>query len=77
MPKIKFKKILLNLIIILIIFFADRISKVYILELAEFGGNVDVYITPYLSLYLIWNKGIAFGLFSFEENLIYNLITFF
>ena len=76
MPKIKFKKILLNLIIFLIIFFADRISKVYILELAEFGGNVDVYITPYLSLYLIWNKGIAFGLLSFDASSIYNTITF-
>ena len=25
---------------------------------------------------MIWNKGIAFGLFSFDQNLIYNFITF-
>ena len=29
----------------------------------------------YLNLYLIWNKGIAFGLLSFNENYIYNLLT--
>ena len=33
-------------------------------------------ITPFLNFYLIWNKGIAFGLFSFDQNFIYNLITF-
>ena len=62
MPKIKFKKILINLIIILAIFFTDRMSKIYILELAEFGGNVDVYLNSYLNLYLIWNKGIFISL---------------
>ena len=36
---------------------------------------VDIYLTPYANFYLIWNKGIAFGLFSFEGNFLYNLIT--
>ena len=36
---------------------------------------MDIYISEYLNLYLIWNKGIAFGLLSFEENLLYNLIS--
>ena len=75
MLKINFKKIILNSIIILIIFLIDRISKIYILKIAELGNTVDIYVTQYLNLYLIWNKGIAFGLFSFNESIIYNVIT--
>jgi signal peptidase II len=75
MLKINFKKIFLNFITILIIFLADRVSKLYILKIAELENKVDIYITSYLNLYLIWNKGIAFGLLSFNEILIYNIIT--
>ena len=73
--KINFKNILINSIIILIIFLADRITKNYILKIAELENIVDIYLTSYLNLYLIWNKGIAFGLFSFDNNSIYNLIS--
>ena len=73
--KINFKNILINSIIILIIFLADRITKTYILKIAELENIVDIYLTSYLNLYLIWNKGIAFGLFSFGDNSIYNLIS--
>jgi signal peptidase II len=75
MFKINFKKVLFNFTIITLIFFIDRISKNYILKIAEQESLVDIYINPYLNFYLIWNKGIAFGLFSFDQNLIYNLIT--
>ena len=75
MPKINFKDIFKNSLIILIIFLADRISKYYILNLAELENTVDIYLTPYLNFYLIWNKGIAFGLFSFDETYIYNLVS--
>ena len=75
MFKINFKKVLLNFILILLIFLADRISKIYILNLVELNNEVDIYITPYLNLYLIWNKGIAFGFLSFNDSLIYNIIT--
>lgn len=71
-----YKKILLNLVLIIILFLIDRISKIYILKLAELNNAVDIYITPYLNLYLIWNKGVAFGLISFDDQFIYNLITF-
>ena len=73
--KINFKNILINSIIILIIFLADRITKNYILKIAELENIVDIYLTSYLNLYLIWNKGIAFGLFSFDDSSIYNLIS--
>ena len=76
MLKINLKKILINFIIVLVIFLIDRLSKIYILQIAELGKNVDIYVTQYLNFYLIWNKGIAFGLFSFDENFIYNFITF-
>ena len=66
---------MLNFTIILFIFLIDRISKIYILRIAELEGVVDAYLTTYLNIYLIWNKGIAFGLFSFNESLIYNIIT--
>ena len=69
------KNILINFIIVSLIFLADRISKVYILKIAELESTVDIYITQYLNLYLIWNKGIAFGLFSYNESLFYNVIT--
>jgi signal peptidase II len=75
MFKINFKKILSNLIIILAVFMADRVSKAYILKIAELENVVDIYLNPYLNFYLIWNKGIAFGLLSFDGNFIYNIIT--
>ena len=65
----------MNFIIVLVIFSIDRLSKIYILHIAELGKTVDIYVTQYLNFYLIWNKGIAFGLFSFNERFFYNVIT--
>tara|TARA_B100000780_G_scaffold263793_1_gene217948 strand:- start:734 stop:1228 length:495 start_codon:yes stop_codon:yes gene_type:complete len=76
MMKVNFKKTLINFIIVLTIFLVDRLSKIYILKIAELESVVNIYITQYLNFYLIWNKGIAFGLFSFNESLVYNMITF-
>ena len=75
MLKINFKKFFLYSVIVILIFILDRFSKVYILNLAETNNLVDIYVAPFLNLYLIWNKGIAFGLFSFEQNSVYNFIT--
>ena len=60
--------------LILFIFFADQISKYYIINIFEFQNNA-IYITSFLNFQLIWNDGIAFGLLSFENNLYYNFIT--
>ena len=62
------------LVIFFIIFLFDRLSKFYILNLAE-SGEVDIYINTYINFYLIWNKGVAFGLLSSDENYLYNLVT--
>jgi len=76
MNKINLKNFYLNLLIILIVFIFDRATKLYILKLIEVETSVDIYITPYLNLFLIWNKGIAFGLLSMNDSIIYNTITF-
>ena len=71
----KHKKLLFEIATVLLIFLADRASKIYILRIAEVESVVDIYVNPYLNFYLIWNKGIAFGLFSFNESLIYNCVS--
>ena len=76
MNKTRLKNFFLNSTILITIFLIDRVSKFYILKLAELENSVDIYITPYLNLYVIWNKGIAFGLLSVNETIIYNIITF-
>ena len=75
MFKINFKKALLNAVIVLVIFLTDRFFKIYIIKIAELENAVDIYLNSYLNFYLIWNKGIAFGLFSFDEKYVYNMIT--
>ena len=71
----KHKKLLFEIVSVFLIFLADRASKIYILRIAEVESVVDIYVNPYLNFYLIWNKGIAFGLFSFNESLIYNSVS--
>ena len=75
MNKLFFKKTFIYFGIILFIFLADRISKLYILSVLEDLGFVDININSYINLILVWNTGIGFGLFSFEQSEIYNLIT--
>ena len=65
----------LNLIIVLSIFFLDRLSKIYIIKKTEETGSLIVFLSEYLNLQLVWNKGIAFGLFSFNEAYLYNILS--
>ncbi len=69
------RKISPNLLVVLSIFILDRISKYFILKLSEPSGELNIEINSFLNLNLIWNNGIAFGLFSFNENFYYNLVT--
>ena len=50
-------------------------SKYYILVLSKSVEKLDIAITPFLNFNLIFNKGIAFGLLSVNENFYYNIIT--
>jgi signal peptidase II len=70
-------KIIIYIALVLLVLALDRISKTIILNILEDAGKVDVYINSFFSLFLAWNKGIGFGLFSFDENYIYNGITLF
>ena len=70
------KKFFLSFLIIIIIFSFDRISKLYILNLAEVSNYLDIYLNSFLNFHLIWNTGIGFGLLPSETNFYYNLITF-
>ena len=40
-------------------------------------NSSEIYLTSFLNLILVWNKGIGFGLLSFEGSVVYNFITFF
>ena len=63
-------------LIFIILFFIDRISKIYLINLQSTGTDVDYYIYPFLNIYLVWNTGIGFGLFSLESSTIYHALTF-
>tara|TARA_Y100001936_G_scaffold240384_1_gene274731 strand:+ start:17 stop:493 length:477 start_codon:yes stop_codon:yes gene_type:complete len=69
------KRFILNLLIIIFIFFLDRVSKIYILNIAESQSIVNISINSFLNLILVWNTGIGFGLFQLDQSFAYNLIT--
>ena len=69
------KKNIPSLLIVFIVFLLDRVSKYIILKLSQPLGELDISVTSFLNFNLIWNNGIAFGLFSFEQNFYYNLFT--
>ena len=71
------KTFYLNFIIILSIFILDRLTKFYVIYLDKINGNSEIFSSKFLNIYLIWNEGIAFGLFSFNENNLYNFLTIF
>jgi len=71
------RKHLISFLIISLIFFVDRISKLLVINSAETFEESAISVTSFLNLTLIWNEGIAFGLFSFDEKLYYNLLTIF
>ena len=75
MKKLSLKKLLIYFLIVNFIFFLDRITKIYILNLAEMNGSIDIFVNNFLNIILVWNSGIGFGLLSFEKAFIYNLIT--
>ena len=64
-----------NLTITFLIFITDRISKIYVVNLSDQSYTRDLYSSKFLNINLIWNEGIAFGLFSFDQNNLYNILT--
>ena len=64
-----------KIIIILTLFFFDRLTKIYLINLQATGTDIDYYIFSFLNFYLIWNTGIGFGFAAMETNMYYHIFT--
>jgi signal peptidase II len=69
------KKFYIYLFFVFLIFISDRLSKIYIIN--ESLKNLDNFIlkSTYLNIRLIWNEGIAFGLLSFDDKVLYHSLS--
>ena len=71
------KTFYINFIIIFSVFILDRLTKLYVIHLDKINSGTEIFSSKFLNIYLIWNEGIAFGLFSFNESSLYNFLTLF
>ena len=69
------KSFIVNFLIFFCIFLLDRFTKKIVIILNEKNFGEQIYTSSYLNIQLIWNQGIAFGLFSNIENFLYNIIS--
>ena len=69
------KSFYINFFIVTSIFILDRVTKIYVINFYDNNLGDDLLNSKYLNIRLIWNEGIAFGLFSFDENYLYNILT--
>ena len=71
----KINKIVIGIFLLVFVFLLDRVTKEIVLNIAEEIGKVDIYVNSFLNIYLVWNKGIGFGLLSFDQRYIYESIS--
>ena len=69
------KNFYISFSIVALIYFLDRLSKIFIIQLDKNNLGSDIFNSAYLNIVLIWNKGIAFGLLSFNELYLYNILS--
>ena len=69
------KNFYISFSIVALIYFLDRLSKIYVIQLDKNNLGSDIFNSAYLNIVLIWNKGIAFGLLSFNEDYLYNILS--
>ena len=69
------KNFYISFAIVALIYFLDRLSKIYVIQLDKNNLGSDIFNSAYLNILLIWNKGIAFGLLSFNEFYLYNILS--
>ena len=69
------KNFFINSFLVLLIFLIDRLSKIYVIYLDKKFLGSEIFSSKYLNINLIWNDGIAFGLFSFQKSNLYNFLT--
>ena len=65
-----------KIVIILVLFFLDRITKIYLINLQESGIDVDFYIFSFLNFFLVWNTGVGFGLMLRSVNSVFFMKQF-
>ena len=65
----------MNLIVPIFIFMLDRISKIHVINLSNKLFDIELFTSKFLNITLIWNEGIAFGLFSASHEYWYNFLT--
>ena len=69
------KNFYISFSIVALIYFLDRLTKIYVIQLDKNNLGSDIFNSTYLNIVLIWNKGIAFGLLSFDESYLYDIIS--
>ena len=69
------KNFYINFLIVALIYSLDRLTKIFVIQLDKNNLGSDIFNSAYLNIVLIWNKGIAFGLFSFDESYLYNILS--
>jgi signal peptidase II len=69
------KNFYISTILVALIFIVDRFSKIYVIHLNKFNYSSELYQSKYLNISLVWNEGIAFGLLSFNQSNLYNLLS--
>ena len=74
--KILRNSLVINSLLVFSIFLIDRISKIYVISLDKKFLGSEIFSSKFLNIYLVWNEGIAFGLFSSNDSNFYNIITF-
>ena len=71
--KIFSKELIVSTFFVIFSFFTDRVSKIYAIK--HLMNNDGYSVNDFLNFDLVWNTGIGFGLFSFEANITYHLIS--
>ena len=69
------KNFYISFSLVILVYFLDRLTKIFVIQLDKNNVGSDIFNSTYLNIVLIWNKGIAFGLFSFNEAYFYNILT--
>ena len=65
----------ISLLVPVFIFTLDRISKIFVINLSQNSSDIELFSSKFLNITLIWNEGIAFGIFSAIHRYWYNLLT--
>ena len=69
------KNFYISFSLVILVYLLDRLTKIFVIQLDKNNVGSDIFNSTYLNIVLIWNKGIAFGLFSFNEAYFYNILT--